>query len=95
MKCARIRRAERVAWRRMRLWLAAVGENRRAITAEHFLMMHHFDGPSMVAGLQMALDTLSFVRSQFAGKAAHELRPTFGGRPFSDENDAAVIVMAG
>ena len=78
-----------------RLQLHTGRDGDRAITAEHFLMMHHFDGPSMSTGLQLALDTLSFVRNQCAGKAAHELRPAFGGRPFSDENDGAVIVMAG
>lgn len=77
-----------------RLQLHPGADGSCAVTCEHFLAMHRFDGND-IASVQSALDTLSMVRDRCAGKAAHELQPVFGGRPFSGENDGVLLAMAG
>jgi hypothetical protein len=77
-----------------RLQLHAGVDGSCAVTCEHFVTMHRF-ASNDVASVQSVLDTLSMVRDRCAGKAAHELQPVFGGRPFAEEGDGALLVMAG
>ena len=77
-----------------RLQLHAGADGSYAVTCEHFVAMHRF-ASNNVASVQSALDTLSMVRDRCAGKAAHELQPVFGGRPFAEAGDGATLVMVG
>lgn len=72
----------------------SASEGDRALTCDHFMALKRLDigDPS---ARQAALDTLGMVRNMCAGKAASELGPTFGGRPFAGENDGPAVAMAG
>lgn len=77
-----------------RLQLHTGSNGERAVSAEHFVAVRSFTTED-VACTQALLDTLGMVRNQCAGKAGHQLRPIFGGRPWSDGNDGALLAMAG